>query len=545
VCPSRDEWQQILEGRSDDDRAGHLDGCSHCRAVVEGLTGGNRTWLDIAAELRRPTPPLPPACRRALEDAAKQAPAPVSRTADIPVGSPVRADRNVGGTGFPVTAAERSATMPARIHIERMMHRSSIAVAGESAVGYTLVKLIPSGPGGGKPMGLNLALALDVSGSMYEEDGTGVSRLQRVQDAAVDAVQKLRPQDTLAVIGFAHNARVLLPSTPVAEKERIEDVIRRIDRCDVDPGGTAMDEGLALALSDLEQHAVAGKLSQVVVLTDGETSGEHNCRALARQAAAKKIHLTLMGVGLDWKASLIKDLASLSQGKWYYIDVHEARETTRVFAEEFESLTAAAFLDVEMRLRPTKDVRVLRVRQVVPEIRELPLEEQEERNVLARLGTLQHDVSSRYILDLSLPARPDGKYVVAQLEVSYDPGTGRRESCQPVPLEMNYTAAGQGPANAEVMKHIDEIRLKEMSDILDQALQNNDQQAARQVAQEIVKQGEVMGQAAARKTLLARQALEELNATGVIRRQTQLALGDAARTAGVTDPPESPHQDRY
>jgi hypothetical protein len=77
--------------------------------------------------------------------------------------------------------------------MERMMHRSSIAVTGESAIGYTLVKLIPSGlTGAAKPVGLNLALALDVSGSMYEEDGTGLSRLQRVQDAAIAGVPSRR-----------------------------------------------------------------------------------------------------------------------------------------------------------------------------------------------------------------------------------------------------------------------------------------------------------------------------------------------------------------
>ena len=69
--------------------------------------------------------------------------------------------------------------------------------------------------------------------------------------------------------------------------------------------------------------AGGGRLSQVLVLTDGETTGEVHCRELAQEAARKKIHLTLMGVGIDWKASLIKDLAKLSEGKWYYIDVNK------------------------------------------------------------------------------------------------------------------------------------------------------------------------------------------------------------------------------
>src|SRR5262249_35393086 len=203
---------------------------------------------------------------------------------------------------------------------------------------------------------------------MYEEDGTGVSRLKRVQDAATAAIQKLKPDDSLAIVAFAHNALTLLPATRLAEKDQIEDVIRRIDMFDVDPGGTSMDEGMKLAMSEVEKQNAAGRLSQIVVLTDGETSGETICRELAQEAARKKIHLTLMGVGTDWKASLIKDLAKLSEGKWYYIDVNQKEEAERIFVEEFEHLAATAFKDVEMHVRPMKDIRLKRVRQVVPEI---------------------------------------------------------------------------------------------------------------------------------------------------------------------------------
>src|SRR5579872_5942160 len=53
-------------------------------------------------------------------------------------------------------------TTQAKIHIERMMYRASIAVPGESAASYALVKLIPTGSGAASAMGLNLALVLDV-----------------------------------------------------------------------------------------------------------------------------------------------------------------------------------------------------------------------------------------------------------------------------------------------------------------------------------------------------------------------------------------------
>ena len=135
--------------------------------------------------------------------------------------------------------------MAAKIHVERMMHRSSIMVAGDSAASYALIKLIPAGEGG-PPLRLNLALALDVSGSMHEFDGTNQKRIERVRRAALAALAKLRPDDRLAVVAFGHDARVLLPSTSLADRAAVEKVIHDIENADVDPGGTAMDQGLAL-----------------------------------------------------------------------------------------------------------------------------------------------------------------------------------------------------------------------------------------------------------------------------------------------------------
>src|SRR5262245_5100265 len=380
----------------------------------------------------------------------------------------------------------------AKIHTERMMYRASIAVQGDSAASYALVKLIPAGGAASKPLPLNLALVLDVSGSMYEEDGTGISRLARIQQAASSAVQKLKPEDHLAIVAFAHDCQVVLPSTPLTERAKIDEVIGRIDRFDVDPGGTSMDSGIEKGLVEVEKHHGSACLSQLVVLTDGETSGEQTCRDLARSAAQQKIHFNVIGVGTEWNQSLIKDLAKLAEGDWGYIDVNDADAASRVFVEQFESLAAAGFLNVEMKLKAMKDIKIKRVRQVVPDIKELPLTEPEERLQVASLGTLEKDKSPRYILDLSLPKRPDGKFVIAQIEVTYEVGRGR-ESTGMVPLEVTYTSAGQGYINAEVAKHIDEVQIFEANKNLQQAIAANDQQAAVQAAKVIEKKAEVMG----------------------------------------------------
>src|SRR5262249_2516466 len=190
----------------------------------------------------------------------------------------------------------------------RMMHRSSIMISGESAASYALVKLILAGESGNKPLGLNLALVIDVSGSMHEYDGTDCKRIERVQQAAAKAIAKLKPDDRLAVVAFGHDAKVLLPSTLLADRAAVERVIQDIESAGVDPGGTAMDQGIRLALAEVGKNLASGWLSQVVILTDGETSSEQVCRQLAQQAAEQRIHLSVMGVGTEWNANLLKDL---------------------------------------------------------------------------------------------------------------------------------------------------------------------------------------------------------------------------------------------
>jgi hypothetical protein len=243
------------------------------------------------------------------------------------------------------------------------------------------------------------------------------------------------------------------------------------------------------------------------------------------------VHFTLMGVGTEWNSSLIKDLARLAEGTWHYIDVNQAEDAERVFLKEFEHLAAAGFSDVELHLWPVKDVKVKRVRQVVPEIKELPLAEPEERHLVAQLGTLERDKPTRYILDLSLPKRPDGNYVIAQVEVTYNAGGGSRESTGRVPLQMQYTTGAQGYINAEVARHIDEVQIYELNKNLQQAIATNNADEVKRVAENISKKGEVMGPRAAKKTMLARRVLEELNVGGRVSKKTQLAVDDAARLA--------------
>jgi len=82
-----------------------------------------------------------------------------------------------------------------------------------------------------------------------------------------------------------------------------------------------------------------------------------------------------------------------------------------------------------------------------------------------------------------------------------------------------------------VAKHIDEVQIFELNKNLQQAIVQNNTEEVKRVAQSIEKKAEVMGPRAAKKTMLAKQVLQELNAGGRVSKKTQLAVDDAARDA--------------
>ena len=376
--------------------------------------------------------------------------------------------------------------------VESLLHLQSLAADDDWTDTYALLTLIPLVTAAERNRNLNVALVLDVSASMYEEDGTGVSRLSRVQEAVHSAIQKLKPEDHLSIVAFAHDCQVVLPATSLSEKAKIEEVISRIDRFDVDPAGSAaLDSGIHLALSEIEKNRDSG-LSWLVILSDGgageqdeqdeidldleinegeagrsarsaadrgltaeESSRriEENCRHAARRIAQSSVGLTLVGIGADWNRALFVDLACLGKGNWCYLNGNErASEAARLLTEQFEG--RVGFHDVEITIQPLRDVQIKRVWQVAPAVRELALSglSGPPSALLVRLGA---DQGARFLLELRAPRRAVGQWVLAQMELRYDFGPGVPECTGPIPLTIRYSATGRGHVNALVQRYLD------------------------------------------------------------------------------------------
>ena len=111
-------------------------------------------------------------------------------------------------------------------------------------------------------MPIDILLLLDVSGSMRPH-------VQRIADAAHQALDVLAPQDRIAILVFDTRARERLPfSNSRADVTKELDYLVRSERFN---GGTRITSALIEASSYVQRHARAEARRAIVILTDDET----------------------------------------------------------------------------------------------------------------------------------------------------------------------------------------------------------------------------------------------------------------------------------
>lgn len=170
----------------------------------------------------------------------------------------------------------------------------------------------------GDELALAIAFAIDSSGSMYDNDSTGLRK-----DLAKEFVDKLRDFDLGAVVDFDSDA--ILLSSFTDDKEEIKAAIDRVDSS----GGTDIGAGVELALEQFAPYAQdEGTIKYIVLLTDGE--GDYDS-TLTQQAADSGIIIYTIGLGHYIDEELLITIAAETGGKYYYAD--NADELTDVFDE--------------------------------------------------------------------------------------------------------------------------------------------------------------------------------------------------------------------
>jgi Ca-activated chloride channel family protein len=190
----------------------------------------------------------------------------------------------------------------------------------------------------------SLTFVIDTSGSM-ERGG----RLEIVKDALARLVDGLGRDDTVAIVTFGDEARVLLEPTPANHRRDILEVIGRLH-----PGGsTNLEGGLRLGYELARSALTENGIDRVVLASDGVanvglTDPAGILDAIRRDAAAG-IELVSVGVGMgNYNDALLEQLADQGDGFYAYVDGPD--EADRLFSEELTGTLQTVALDARAQV---------------------------------------------------------------------------------------------------------------------------------------------------------------------------------------------------
>lgn len=200
-----------------------------------------------------------------------------------------------------------------------------------------------------------IALVIDRSGSM--EGG----RLEDVRRATKNLVAQLEDEDAVALISYGSDYRVDLPLTNVGgQRARIARVLDDL----VEGGGSHLSAGLraghrALVAAPKRAHR------QVILLTDGNANQGITDPALLEEMVVvgrkRGLHLSTLGVGLDFDEDLLARLASAGGGQYRFVeDSLDLGASLLEAAEDLDAVVAREVV-VELELGPG-----FRLRDAVP-----------------------------------------------------------------------------------------------------------------------------------------------------------------------------------
>jgi len=158
-------------------------------------------------------------------------------------------------------------------------------------------------------LGVDIVLALDVSGSMRAEDFAPDNRLA-VALNTIDRFIGGRPGDRLGLVTFASLASTRCPLTQ--DHEMLRGFLEQVDFAPADQDGTAIGLGLATAVNRLRESTAKSKVA--VLLTDGvNNAGQVGPEAAAEAARALGVKVYTIGVGSDGPVPVPIDLGPLGR----------------------------------------------------------------------------------------------------------------------------------------------------------------------------------------------------------------------------------------
>ncbi|MGE3800571.1 MAG: von Willebrand factor type A domain-containing protein [Candidatus Kapaibacterium sp.] len=190
----------------------------------------------------------------------------------------------------------------------------------------------------------NLVFLIDVSGSMDSED-----KLPLLKQSFHGLIDRLRPEDRVAIVAYAGQAGMVLPSTSGADKGAIRKAIDVLES----GGSTAGGAGISMAYKIAKKYYQEGGNNRVILATDGDfnvgVSDDNELVKLIESKRDEGIFLSVLGFGTgNYQDRKMEGIADNGNGNYYYID--NIREGKRVLVSELSSTLYTIAKDVKLQI---------------------------------------------------------------------------------------------------------------------------------------------------------------------------------------------------
>jgi len=286
----------------------------------------------------------------------------------------------------------------------------------------------------------NLIFVIDVSGSMDRED-----RLETVKDALGLLVGQLRPEDTVGIVVYGSEGRVLLEPTEVADTFQILAAIEAL----APEGSTNAEEGLRLGYQMAARAFIPDGINRVILASDGVANvgntGADSILETIRQEASAGIQLVTVGFGLgNYNDVLMEQLADDGDGFYAYVDDLEEAERLFVHGLTGTLFTIAKDTKIQVEFDPEA---VERWRLIGFENRAIADEQFRDDTVDAGEVGAGHHVTALYEIRTVEDAAADAHLGTVRLRW-LDPETGEASE-----METDFTGSDLAGAFADTPVH--------------------------------------------------------------------------------------------
>jgi len=190
----------------------------------------------------------------------------------------------------------------------------------------------------------NLVFLIDVSGSMATPE-----KLPLLKSAMKLMIDQLRENDRVAMVVYAGNSGLVLPSTP-GDKKAV--LARALDNLEAG-GSTNGASGIQLAYDTATSNFIKGGVNRVILATDGDfnvgVTSQGDLIRLIEDKAKSGVFLSVLGFGMgNYKDSTLEKLADKGNGNYAYIDT--LQEARKVLVEELAGTLVTIAKDVKIQI---------------------------------------------------------------------------------------------------------------------------------------------------------------------------------------------------